>query len=82
MTKAQEPAEDLTASLDAFAQKVKAGRTTAYWYTLPEDVRATIEQSPYATHTIVQWLREIGYEDATYSKIEHYRKATRKRSED
>lgn len=52
MTKAQKPAEDLTASLDAYADSVRAERATAYWYTLPEDVRATIEASGHATHTI------------------------------
>ena len=81
MTKAQKPAEDLTASLDAYADSVRAERATAYWYTLPEEVRATIEASGHATHTIVRWLHTIGYEDATYSKIEHYRKATRKPTE-
>lgn len=65
---------DLTASLDAFAAEVKAAHTTAYWYTLPEDVREVIVASPHATHTIVRWLQANGYPDATYSKIEHYRR--------
>ena len=74
MTKAQKPTEDLTASLDAYADSVRSQRATAYWYTLPEDVREVIVASPHATHTIVRWLQANGYPDATYSKIEHYRR--------
>ncbi|MGA1075244.1 MAG: hypothetical protein ACO307_08945 [Ilumatobacteraceae bacterium] len=64
----------LTESLDAFAETLKAERTTAFWHTLPEDVRQVIVDSPHATHTIVKWLQANGYPDATYSKIEHYRR--------
>lgn len=69
---------DLAASLDAFAEEVKNERITAWWYTLPEDVRQVIIESPHATHTIVKWLQANGYPDATYSKIEHYRRSSKK----
>ena len=68
---------NLTESLDAFADALKAERTTAWWFTLPEDVRQVITDSPHATHTIVKWLQANGYPDATYSKIEHYRRAAK-----
>jgi hypothetical protein len=70
------PKADLAASLDEFAAEVKAQHTTAYWFTLPEDVRQVITDSPHATHTIVKWLQANGYPEATYSKIEHYRRTS------
>jgi len=66
--------DDLTASLDAFAAEMKAQTPKAWWFTLPENVRAIIVSSPHATHTIVKWLQANGYPEATYSKIEHYRR--------
>ena len=66
---------DLTASLDAFASELAAERNKAYWYTLPEDLREVIVASPHATHTIVKWLQANGYPEATYSKIDHYRRS-------
>lgn len=80
MTKAKPT--DLKASLDAFAEEIKATQTTAYWYRLPAEVREIIETSSHATHTIVKWLQANGYPDATYSKIEHYRRASKKPSAD
>lgn len=73
--------DELSASLEDFAKNLKDARPTAYWFTLPEEIRDIICASPHATHTIVQWLHSIGYDDATYSKIEHYRKAGRKAAE-
>jgi hypothetical protein len=80
MTKAQPT--DLKASLDAFAKEIKATQTTAFWYRLPVELRETIENSDHATHTIVKWLQANGYPDATYSKIEHYRRASKQPSAD
>lgn len=64
----------LAESLDAFAEEHKAERTKAFWFTLPDELRQVIVESPHATHTIVKWLQANGYPDATYSKIEHYRR--------
>lgn len=80
MTKAQPT--DLKASLDAFAKDIKATQKIAYWYGLPAELREIIENSDHATHTIVKWLQANGYPDATYSKIEHYRRASKKPSAD
>jgi len=70
--------KDLVKSLDAFAEEIKSGRTTAWWYTLPEDLRQVITDSPHATHTIVKWLQANGYPEATYSKVEHYRRSSKR----
>ncbi len=65
--------DDLTASLDEFAAAKRSARPTAWWFTLPEEVRQVIIDSLHATHTIVDWLHANGYPDATYSKVENYR---------
>lgn len=69
--------DDLAASLDEFAAAKKSARPTAWWFTLPEEIRQVIIDSPHATHTIVDWLHTIGYPDATYSKVENYRHGKR-----
>lgn len=42
---------------------------------LPDDVKDQILAMPHiGARKVVQWLREIGYEEATESKIEHFRR--------
>ena len=69
--------DDLTASLDEFAAAKRSARPTAWWFTLPEEVRQVIIDSPHATHTIVDGLHANGSPDATYTKVENYRHGKR-----
>jgi hypothetical protein len=66
-------------SLDAFAARLQAERPQSWGDSLPEDVQTQIIESRTSVVTAVAWLRRIGYEEATPSKIDVWRR--RKRAE-
>jgi hypothetical protein len=64
-------------SLEDFASELSAKRVLGYADTLPKDVQDQILASKASARVVVKWLHSLGYEDATYSKIDHWRRQER-----
>lgn len=75
------PANDKTPSLDSWlADNPDSGPGVVAWVdTLPDDIRKQIAESTVSAQRLVRWLRAIGYEDATLSKVDNWRRANRDR---
>jgi hypothetical protein len=66
------------ASLDEFAQGRRQTARRAWWYSLPEDVRAEIVDSSAPSEVVVVWLREeLGLTDASFGKVDPFRRKAR-----
>ena len=74
------PADD-TPSLDSWlADNPDGGPGVVAWVdTLPADIRQQIADSTVSVQRLVRWLRAIGYDNATYSKVDNWRRANRER---
>ena len=70
------------ASLDEFAvgKARKKGRT-AFWATLPDDVREQIIESDASSEVCVQWLRSLGFDAATFANVDPWRRRARRERE-
>lgn len=64
-------------TLDEFAAAQPDPRKNAWSDTLPEDIRQQITDSTASSLTVVKWLHSIGYPEATYSKVDHWRRQAR-----
>lgn len=51
--------------------------TVAFVDTLPETIQQQLQQSDASTQRLVRWLRAIGYSDATYAKVDRWRRQHR-----
>lgn len=65
------------ASLDEFAKSHRAQGRRAWWYSLPEEIRNEIVDSPAPSEVVVAWLVELGY-DATFGKVDPFRRKARR----
>jgi len=45
--------------------------------TLPSEIRDQLHQSDASTQRLVKWLRAIGYSEATYAKLDRWRRSHR-----
>ena len=68
-------------SLEEFAaQNPHRSGYRSWMETLPADVLEQIEDSgDISSNQIVAWLKSLGYSDATYSKVDHWRRARGRR---
>ena len=75
------PAGDETTSLEEWlAANPGDGPGVGAWVdTLPEDIQQQIATSTVSVQRLVKWLRAIGYEDATYAKVDRWRREHRDR---
>ena len=73
---------DKAVRLDDFvAANPKVSGYRSWCDALPDDVRAQILAAPDASATqIVEWLRSIGYPDASYSRVDGWRRRNGRRS--
>ena len=64
--------------LDEFAKSYDPYGTKTQWCeTLPEDIQAQILASDAGHTTVVEWLIQSGYVDATRSKVAYFRKTSK-----
>jgi len=50
---------------------------------LPEDIqRQILDTTDVSSQQIVAWLRSLGWEDATYSKVDNFRRTRGRRRND
>jgi len=69
-------------SLEEFAAK-NGGRKAKCWCDdLPDDVKAQIVASDASTSTIVRWLHSLSWTEASYGKVDGWRRAQRERPTD
>lgn len=68
-------------SLDAFAAERHDPRRVSWADELPDDVKAAIVATNHSVDTIVEWLLAEGYEGATYSKVDVWRRKHRRRGQ-
>ena len=61
-------------SLDEFAAARKPVGKTAFWWSLPDEIREEIITSGAASETVVLWLHELGWTDASFGKVDPYRR--------
>jgi hypothetical protein len=66
-------------SLDEFARQ-HGGRKAKCWCDdLPDDVKAQIVASDASTSTIVRWLHSLSWTEASYGKVDGWRRSQRER---
>ncbi|MFM7062635.1 MAG: hypothetical protein ACKO04_03960 [Actinomycetes bacterium] len=65
-------------SLDEFAEQRHPARRYAWWWRLPEQVREELVESSAPTEVCVLWLQESGWPDATFGKVDPFRRKARR----
>lgn len=66
-------------SLEEFA-KDNGGRQARRWCDdLPDDVKAQILSSDASTAVVVRWLLSLGHDEASYGKVDTWRRSERER---
>jgi hypothetical protein len=75
-------AGDRRPSLDEYAAQQQRPARVAFWNTLPDELRAEVLGSSAPTTVVVDWLIELGWTDATFGKIDPYRRRDRRRGTD
>jgi len=75
-------AGDRRPSLDEFAAQQQRQARVAFWHQLPEELRAEVLESSAPTSVVVDWLIELGWTDATFGRIDPYRRRDRRRGTD
>jgi hypothetical protein len=68
-------------SLEEFAKANPTKSGYRSWMdTLPDDVLEQVDQAgDISSRQIVAWLRSIGFDQATYSKVDHWRRSRGRR---
>lgn len=67
-------------SLDEFAVgRTRRNGLPSFWSTLPEDVREQLVTSSVPTAVAVEWLLALGYESASFGKVDPHRREERRR---
>ena len=75
-------AGDRRPSLDEFAANQQPPARVAFWHGLPEELRAEVLESSAPSTVVVDWLIELGWTDATFGKVDPYRRRDRRRAAD
>jgi len=68
---------DFKMSLDEFVEQRTSRRSTAWADGLPEEVQDIIRASTHPTAAVVDWLLSEGFEGASYSKVDVWRRKQR-----
>lgn len=64
-----------TQSLSSFAAERLQNRSRRWCDDLPDDIKEQIQSAPdVSSRTIVDWLVSIGYTEATYAKVDGFRR--------
>jgi hypothetical protein len=69
-------------SLDEFARQHGGRRAKSWCDDLPDDVKAQIVASDASTALIVRWLMSLGHAEASYGKVDGWRRTQRERPTD
>jgi hypothetical protein len=64
-------------SLADFAKEQVANRATSWADALPEEIQRQVVEAEVSVRTVVAWLHSIGYEEATDSRIDNWRRKRR-----
>ena len=56
------------------------GRRTVKWCdSLPDEVKQEMLESDASTQIVVKWLQALGYDEASYGKVDGWRRGQRER---
>lgn len=75
-------ADDQRQSLDDYAAGRGGHARSAFWHQLPDELRTEILESSAPTVVVVDWLIELGWTEATFGKVDPYRRRDRRRAAD
>lgn len=68
---------DFNMSLDEFVEQRTSLRKKAWADDLPQVVQDIIRTTPHSTADVVDWLLSEGFDGATYSKVDVWRRKQR-----
>lgn len=68
---------DFKVSLDEFVAQRTSRRSTAWADDLPPAVQDVIRSTTHPTAAVVDWLLKEGFDGATYSKVDTWRRKHR-----
>ena len=64
-------------SLEEFAAQLASERERSWADSLPPEVQEQIITTTQSVRTTVAWLHRLGYDEATDSKLDHWRRKKR-----
>ena len=69
-------------SLDDYAAKHGGRKSKSWCDDLPDDLKVQIVASNASSSVIVRWLQSLGFHEASYGKIDGWRRSQRDRQTD